>query len=210
MFWISDFKNNWKQVLAEDKYFVLKLFVLLMIGNCVPISLSFLLPIIQERQGVSFTDPILELIPPQDVSKYIFRILYTVLFSTAAFLLAYPRELMVGFKIYLWISLLRICSVYLVPLDPPAGLIYLEDPLLAASVYQGKIITKDLFFSGHTATIVGCSFAMHNKRLRIIMFLLSIILSYLLLVQHIHYTIDIVGAWVFCFLVYKFLTADKK
>lgn len=181
-----------------------------MLANCVPVVMSYLLPIIQERQGVELSDPVLTMIDAKDMSKYIFRILYTVLISTFVYLSAYPEELMVGFKMYLWISLLRICSVYLVPLEPPTGLIILEDPLLASLIYKGKIITKDLFFSGHTATIVSCGFTMHHKQLKKIIFAFALLLSYLLLVQHIHYTIDIVGAWIFCFLVYKILTADKK
>lgn len=210
MFWFKDFKTNWGKIIATDKLFIVRLFLLFMLGNTVPVALSYLLPIIQMRPGVGFTDPILEMITPRDVSASIFRILYTGLFSTAFFLFAYPRQLMVGMYIYLWLSILRICSIYLIPLEPPVGLIYLEDPLLAASVYKGNVITKDLFFSGHTATIVGCAFAMHHRKLKIILFGMSIVLSFLLLVQHIHYTIDIIGAWIFCFLVYKILTTGKK
>jgi hypothetical protein len=58
-------------------------------------------------------------------------------------------------------------------------------------------ITKDLFFSGHTATMVFvCVFLKRNIEKKIAL-ILSVLLVILLLIQHIHYTIDVIGAIAF-------------
>ncbi len=210
MNWFKDFIPNWKAALAADKWILPKMVFLLTVGNFNPYLFSIILPILQKREGTMIPDPLLDMIDPSDVSRMIFMLLYTGLFVTILWLLAYPKELKVGMKLYVVISYMRMITVYMIPLEPPSGLIYLSDPILAASVYKGHIITKDLFFSGHTATIVSCFMMNHHPILKWLVGFFAVSISYLLLVQHIHYTVDIIGAWMFSFLIYKFLTAEEK
>ena len=46
----------------------------------------------------------------------------------------------------------RMCAMYMLPLDPPVNMIILNDPLVEF-FGTGQTLTKDLFFSGHTATL---------------------------------------------------------
>jgi len=81
----------------------------------------------------------------------------------------------------------------MVPLDPPVGLIPLSDPV--TGIFYGESnITKDLFFSGHTATVTLMFLCLQKKNDKIVAFTAIIILAVLLLVQHVHYTIDILAA----------------
>jgi hypothetical protein len=58
-------------------------------------------------------------------------------------------------------------------------------------------ITKDLFFSGHTATMVFVCFFLPTTRERVIAITLSLLLVSLLLIQHVHYSLDVAAAPLF-------------
>ena len=93
------------------------------------------------------------------------------------------------------LCLARMVSIVMVPLDPPDGLIKLNDPLTSL-IYGGKdkFITKDLFFSGHTATMVFVCYFLPTKQERRIALGLSLVLVALLLIQHVHYSLDVAAA----------------
>lgn len=86
--------------------------------------------------------------------------------------------------------------MYLVKLDPPIGLIPLVDPVGKILGYGGQLITKDLFFSGHTASLLILFLAVKIRWLKIF-FLVVLLTMIMLLWQHVHYTVDILGAFVF-------------
>lgn len=113
----------------------------------------------------------------------------------------------------IFICIARIISISLVPLDPPLGLIPLVDPL--SSVFYGNAsITKDLFFSGHTSTMFLIFLCLERKTDKMIALIGTTCVAFLLLVQHIHYTIDIAAAPVIVYSLYKltryFLYKSKK
>ncbi len=67
----------------------------------------------------------------------------------------------------------------------------------------GAYLTKDLFFSGHAATtFLLLLYLWHRPRLRwaALAAHLAVVLS--VLFSHIHYAIDLVGAWAFTFAIY--------
>lgn len=159
-------------------------------------SMSFILFLkfhqskIMSGGGLDFNDPVLLLFPPVDVSIYIFVIVYGCLVSFILLHLRDPKSLekmMVGYAILL---LLRMLSMTLLPLNEPKGLVPLHDPFLNNLIYPGNI-TTDLFFSGHIGTVFLIAFF---SRYRLIYIILGLILSALLLFQHIHYSIDILMA----------------
>ncbi len=94
-------------------------------------------------------------------------------------------------------------SISIVALNPPVGLIPLTDPL--TGVFYGQaIITKDLFFSGHITTVMLIFLCLEKKTDKIIAFFSIIAIAILLVIQHIHYTIDILAAPVITYTVYRF------
>ncbi|MDF2433986.1 MAG: hypothetical protein JWP44_3617, partial [Mucilaginibacter sp.] len=78
------------------------------------------------------------------------------------------------------------------------------DPL--TGVFYGEAnITKDLFFSGHTATLTLIMLCLEKRTDKIIAFFAVVTVAVLLLVQHIHYSIDILAAPVITYLCYCFI-----
>jgi hypothetical protein len=89
---------------------------------------------------------------------------------------------------------MRFISIYFVALNPPQGLVGLHDPIAELFIYGDTLpITKDLFFSGHTATMVFVCYYLRGIERRIALVLTGILVC-LLLIQHVHYTWDILAA----------------
>jgi len=87
-------------------------------------------------------------------------------------------------------------------LNPPAGLIPLIDPL--SNPFYGKgFVTKDLFFSGHTSTLFVMYLCFDQKIDKYFSLVTSTIVGILVLVQHVHYTIDVLAAPIFAFFALK-------
>jgi membrane-associated phospholipid phosphatase len=102
------------------------------------------------------------------------------------------------------LTIVRIATIYLVVLDPPEGLIKLQDPLTSLT-YGGRgiFITKDLFFSGHTSNLFMFYLCLQKKRDKIFVLLGTITVGILVLVQHVHYSMDVIGAFIITFILVK-------
>ena len=165
---------------------------------------------IQKRHGVFLNDWFLALIPPHNVSIAIFSIIWGM-----GLLIIYRAVHNPQIYInYCWtlilVCIVRIITISLIPLDPPAGLITLTDPLTGV-FYGESLITKDPFFSGHTATLTLIFLCLEKRSDKYLGLLAIIIVAVLLLVQHIHYTMDIIAAPFFvyaCFLFTRNLLKD--
>ncbi|MNT60082.1 hypothetical protein D3C72_1976390 [compost metagenome] len=94
---------------------------------------------------------------------------------------------------FIFLCIARIITISLVPLDPPTDIVHLSDPC-SIFFYHANVITKDLFFSGHTATVFLVALCLERKRDKMIAYVASGIIAVLLLIQHVHYTIDIIAA----------------
>ena len=163
--------------------------ILLLIG----LNLGEFFQFIQGRQGNLVHDKVLEWFPVYDLSLFILFCIYSPLVYILVTGFLYPEILwkfVVGFAL---IHVFRIISLYLLPLEPPVDLVPLYDPL-ANVFYKKEIIDKDLFFSGHTATVFWIYFCAKSGRAKFYILLSNLALVVMLLIQHIHYTIDILGA----------------
>ncbi|MEB0249607.1 phosphatase PAP2-related protein, partial [Mucilaginibacter sp. 5B2] len=68
--------------------------------------------------------------------------------------------------------------------------------------YGNTVITRDLFFSGHTSTMVLIFLCLEKRNDKILGFICIVAVMVLLLVQHIHYTIDVVAAPILVYLIF--------
>lgn len=63
-------------------------------------------------------------------------------------------------------------------------------------------MTKDLFFSGHTSNMLLLALCFERKNDKLLGFAATTLVAVMVLFQHVHYTIDVLGAIVFtCMLV---------
>ena len=158
--------------------------------------------LIQKRDGPVLNDWVLSAIPPQNVSWAIF----TVIWGIGLYALWRGIEKPAIYINYLWtfifVTILRVLTISLVPLNPPPGLIVLTDPLTAV-FYGRSTITKDLFFSGHTSILFLAFLCLERKWDKILAVTGTLIVACLLLVQHVHYTVDVIAAPIIIYPVYK-------
>lgn len=87
-------------------------------------------------------------------------------------------------------------------MEPPHGLIPLVDPV-SNLFYGKKFVTKDLFFSGHTSTLLLISFCLQQKKDKYFTLLTGTTVGILVLIQHVHYTIDVITSPFFALIAYK-------
>jgi hypothetical protein len=154
---------------------------------------------IQLRDGLNLDDKVLEFLPATDVSVFIFLLLYPFTALVIWRMVEKTAFCITALWSYILLCMGRIVTIYLVPLDPPAGLIDLKDPF-SVFFYGTEIVTKDLFFSGHTATLFLIALCLERKWEKRMAFAATLILAILLMVQRVHYTADIIAAPFFSYL----------
>jgi membrane-associated phospholipid phosphatase len=151
---------------------------------------------IEQRRGIVLNDPLLKLVPAHNVSIPLFIIIWTLSALAAVRAVQVPRMFLTFVWSFIVLSLFRMLAISLVPLDPPAGLIGLVDPL-SNFFYGPKFVTKDLFFSGHTSTVFLLYFCLPGRVDKRLALLITFGVALLLLIQHVHYTLDVLGGFLF-------------
>jgi len=106
----------------------------------------------ESRNGVSFEDPFLSWFSPINATWFIFTLIYGGLILGIVNLIRHPKHLLIAIQTYTLIIFVRIIAMYSLPLNPPPHTIPLVDPFVQL-FGSGKVLMKDLFFSGHTATM---------------------------------------------------------
>lgn len=150
---------------------------------------------IQSKPGDRWEDVVLETIPAYDVSWVIFVLIYSAVALSLVHVARFPWLLLKTAEAYIILVLLRAIFILVFPLDPPDNMVPLRDPFVEMFFYSDQVITKDLMFSGHVSLLVLLTVASTNFNIRMVLCAISLIVAVLLLVQHAHYTMDvIVGA----------------
>ncbi len=200
----STFNANWKEALSSNS-FIIQLFFTLgllgLIGVFIPIFFSY----IQSVQGYQINDLILNEIPVRNMSMIIFLLIYSVIIIGIINLISNPFLFMKCLQAYCLLVLIRIVCLYLVPLEPERSIIPLEDPFLAQFFYSGNAITKDLFFSGHVSTMALLTLAIPFTPLKYIFAGATFIVAVLIMVQHVHYSIDVFAAPIFSWISFRLI-----
>ncbi|WP_037351632.1 phosphatase PAP2-related protein [Sediminibacterium salmoneum] len=190
-------KKTWEEFLRNKKFrnkLALGILVLVLLVAFLPYYFAF----IEARKGIVINDLLLDYIDSVNVSIPTFIIIWSLSLWSLYINLKSPVRLLQMLWAFNVLSLSRILSIYLVPLEPPADLIELIDPI-TNTIYGARFITKDLFFSGHTATLVTFALCMQKKLHKVIVFSGAIAVGILVLIQHVHYTIDVIAAFIFPF-----------
>ena len=158
---------------------------------------------VQARPGQQLADPLLALLPAQDHSNLIFALIYGAIAATLGYLLPRPARLLQALWAYYLLQLLRMATLWLLPLEPPAALVVLHDPLMdRLFAVTTQPIVRDLFFSGHTATMTLLTLACRGRRWRGVLGLMTVTVGLLVLVQRVHYSYDVLVAPWFAWAAY--------
>lgn len=193
-------REKWS-ILWKNQSFKNKVWVTSALLVVTAFAAPFFFQKIEDRNGVILNDVVLKHLPAYNLSILIFALIWLMFFISIIRAIQSPVFFITFIIGYLLLNLSRFITILLVPLDPPQGIIELADPLTSI-FYGNQFVTKDLFYSGHVSTLLLMSFCYQKKFDRILGYLSSVIVAVSLLIQHVHYTIDVIAAPVFGWLIY--------
>lgn len=195
-------KHIWRKKWTEKSFrnqFLLTFGLLSILLFC----LSYFFAFVEARAGQKVNDVVLNLIPPFDLSVVTFLLIYFAAVLCIITLLSKPELFLKAVQAYFLILIFRIITLTIFPLEPPEGIILLKDPFIEHFFYGQVRITKDLFFSGHVATV--CLLYLVNPVKKLSWFYLSvfILVAVFIMVQRVHYSFDVLAAPLFAWISWR-------
>ena len=170
----------------------------------------------QARPGVPLDDPVLRAIGPIRLTWPIFFVLWPSILTGIYFLARDPHRLAKAFQAMALLVFLRTIALYLVPLEPLPTIIPLADPIVEY-LGTGSLITKDLFFSGHTSAMFLLYLTATSPRLKWFFLAGTIFVAFGVIAQHVHYSGDVYaapffayGSWRLVLFAHKHLSRENK
>lgn len=194
--------NNWKNEFKDNKFRFGFLFVVIIFPLAM-FSMSQMLHFVEDRQNIRIADPILSLFTPVDLTWFTFILIYGGIVLLFVHLFKYPRILLLAFLSAAVSVILRMCTLYLTPFQAPETIIPLIDPTVAF-FGGGRTFLNDLFFSGHTSSMFILFLNSQTKVYRNIFLLGTILTGSAVIIQHVHYSVDVFAAPFFGFAAYIF------
>ncbi|KAB2842592.1 MAG: J domain-containing protein [Melioribacteraceae bacterium] len=147
----KEINEAWKPALL-DKAFRTKMIVSVLLLAIALFFLARFLPYNETRPGFSLDDPLLKTFNPIDLTWITFILIYGALVVGLASLAKYPRRILIAFQSYTLVASLRLITIYFLPFNAPPDIIPMKDPFVEF-FGGGQTLLRDLFFSGHTATM---------------------------------------------------------
>lgn len=187
----EQWRSAWQQLFFKRRMITISC-ALVLVLVCFPTFFHH----IEKRDGYALNDVLLEHLSPRNVSVPLFIIIWGCGLFALSRAIRKPAMLLTFCYGFVLLCLARVMTIYLVPLNPPPGLIPLADPL-SNLCYGRTFITKDLFFSGHTGTQFLLFLCLEKKTDRWIALAATFVVGFLVLLQHVHYTSDVLAAPLF-------------
>lgn len=157
---------------------------------------------VERRPGATLPDPLLALLEPRDLTWLTFSLIYAGLLVGVALLLPRPRDLLAAVQAYALLVAFRIAVMWATPLDPPPGMIELRDPFVEG-FGTGQLLTRDLFFSGHTSTMFLLFLAAPGRLAKGFFLACTVLVGACVLWQHVHYAVDVMAAPFFAYAAWR-------
>ncbi len=189
----------------EHTLFRKKLIVGIIIQSAILIFFPYFFSYIEQRQnGIMLNDWLLDFLTPRDCSIPIFVIMWSTTVLGIYRCIQQPAVFLTILYSLILLCFARILAIYFVQLEPPLNLVRISDPLTSITYGgRGLFITKDLFFSGHTSNMLLLALCLPKKSDKIIAFAAAICIGVMVLVQHVHYSVDVIGAVLITYLLVK-------
>lgn len=201
LFDFRDWTTDWKNAFSEKRFGYSLIFILL----CFFTQMSFISlfqTLIEMRPGVQFIDPLTANWGVYSLHWVIFLPLYLSHLLAILWAVHKPSRFIRLLLGYFFVYFFRIFSMWLIPLEAPIGLIPLQDPFLIW-FGNGVIINKDLFYSGHTATMFMIFLMTQHKWAKWIIGISLVIVVVGILFQRVHYSVDVYSAFFFAYCAYR-------
>jgi hypothetical protein len=192
----NHFTANWKQAFAS-RSFTIQFGLIVSALLFLAFFINWFFQHIETVAGLAHTDSLLNMIQPRDMSIAIFVLIYLGIIISVVYMSTLPYLLLKAMLAYLLLNLMRVGTLYLFPLEPDVAIIPLKDPIIELFFYSDRVIVKDLFFSGHVSMLVILAIVMKNVAIKYFLYATALVVAALLLIQHVHYTMDVVAAPVF-------------
>jgi hypothetical protein len=151
--------------------------------------------------GVVLHDPILSFLSAIDLKWITHAVTYSGLLLGITSLCFYPFAFLLAVRSSVLVVVLRMVCRVVLPLDPPAGVIPLVDPIIQLPLAHPNLI-RDLFFCWQTAVMTLFALTVEGRDLKLIFSVFTVMVSVLLLFQHAQYTISVVAAPCFVYAAY--------
>ena len=159
---------------------------------------------IDGREGTMPFEPLLAHLPAKVVTIPLFVVLYSTLLVLVVLAIRSPLLVLRTIQAALILLLFRMAMMAMFPLVAPPGLITLQDPLTQLFYPTSEPFEKDLFFSGHTANMFLFALAVPSRNWRLVFLAAAAFVAAAVLVQHVHWTVDVVAAPFFAVLAWWF------
>lgn len=172
-------------------------------------SFSKFILFIENRSGVAFNDLILSLFTPVDLTWFTFALIYISIIIALIQFGKNPVKLVTALQCYGLMVIFRAIAMYLTPLEAPATLLPLNDPFIQL-FGGGNILEKDLFFSGHTATLFLLFLLMEKRLLKLVFLIFTLLVGIAVILQHVHYSVDVFAAPFFAYASYRIVLSLRK
>jgi|SRR6185437_3322436 len=191
---IRSWQNAW-----ANKVFRRSLILAITLIVIAGVTTSFFFNYMEDSKlGVHLNDWVLKNLPAIDVSAFIVTLVTCAMAYMTIRCGTNPNMFLTLMWAYVFQLTFRIVTISATRFYAPPELIVLKDPF-GSVLYHSRFITRDLFFSGHTAFIFMFFLCLPKKREKIVMLIAALTLGCLLLVQHVHYTVDVIMAPPFAF-----------
>lgn len=181
--------------------------VAMLAAGALALPITLCLPVFFDHIGAkpgSFPpDPLLEAIGPFDVTWLTFTVLYGGILLGLFSARRDPHAVLHGLHAYAVLQVLRMVCMEVWTFEPPRDIIPLIDPVTAAFYPGGEPFLKDLFFSGHTATLAIMVGLARAGVVRWALIGATVVVGALVIAQHVHWTIDVLAAPVFARVAWK-------
>ena len=198
---LLEIKSIWQLAFANKTYRARFAITLILLGIILFLLAKFL-AYNEERPGFSFNDPFLSSFNAVDVTWLTFGLIYIGLITALGFLAFHPARMLVALQSYTLIAALRLITIYFLPLNAPIHIIPLEDPFVEF-FGGGTTLLRDLLFSGHTSTMFLFFLTAKSKKLKTVFLICTILIAFCVMIQHVHYKIDVIAAPFFAYTSYR-------
>ena len=195
--------NNWKYFLSIKRNWLWLFFQSLILFVFFKVF-ELVIQFSHYRHSVQIKDWLF-IIQPLDLSLAICIFTYSGILIAACYLIRTPEQFFNALNLLLAQNIIRAYCIYLVPLAPPEGMIYLNDPFLAFAFYKGIEIKTDLFFSGHVSNLFLLALIINERKLKYIVLIITATVGIMLIIQRVHYSLDVISAPVISWIIYKTL-----